>query len=195
MGQDPALEDDGAFLLFSDRLSEKLIEAMGQLTEVIDADYRELLGLAGTLIFTNLRHQHPNINLLNVLRKVLVVPASSPSDSAAAAIASLVREVVTRILVIYERLGASIDPAPAAVDSDEESGALLAKTSRARASPTAARWQTPTAKDLAPLQHPSWTLTPLTTPGRKPRKLVLLHWPKGPFMYLHAASPVKTLPS
>jgi hypothetical protein len=54
LGQPPAPEADGAFLLFFEKLTEKLLDAAGRLTKVVDAECRELLGLAGTCIFTNL---------------------------------------------------------------------------------------------------------------------------------------------
>jgi hypothetical protein len=50
----PAPEDDGAFLHFFGQLMDKLVEAAAKVTELIDAEYRELLELAGTRIFSNL---------------------------------------------------------------------------------------------------------------------------------------------
>jgi hypothetical protein len=50
----PAPEDDGAILRFFCQLSDKLVEAAARVMELIDAECRELLGLAGTRIFSNL---------------------------------------------------------------------------------------------------------------------------------------------
>jgi hypothetical protein len=43
----PAPEDDGAILHFFCQLSDKLVEAGTRVMELIDAECRELLGLAG----------------------------------------------------------------------------------------------------------------------------------------------------
>jgi hypothetical protein len=50
----PAPEDDGAILHFFGQLTDKLAEATARFTELIDAEYRELLGLARMRIFSNL---------------------------------------------------------------------------------------------------------------------------------------------
>jgi hypothetical protein len=50
----PAPKDDGAILRFFCRLSDKLVEAEARVMELIDGECRELLGLAGTCIFSNL---------------------------------------------------------------------------------------------------------------------------------------------
>jgi hypothetical protein len=52
----PAPEDDGAILRFFCQLSDKLVEATARVTELIDTECRELLGIAGTHIFSNLQH-------------------------------------------------------------------------------------------------------------------------------------------
>jgi hypothetical protein len=106
LGQPPAPEADGAFLLFFEKLTEKLLDAAGRLTKVVDAECRELLGLAGTCIFTNLQRQCPELDLLDVLRKVWEVPAAGPLDRQAAARAAQVNATVERLLAIYERPGA-----------------------------------------------------------------------------------------
>jgi hypothetical protein len=120
-GPAPVSEDDETFLLFFDRLFEKLIEAARRFNEVVNADSCELLGLAGTRIFTNLQLLYDDLNLLDVLCKVSNAPASSPSISEAAALASLVCEAVMHLRVIYKRPGTEANPAPMPVDSDEES--------------------------------------------------------------------------
>jgi hypothetical protein len=50
----PAPEDDGSILCFFCQLSKKLVEATTKVAELIDAECRELLGLAGMHIFSNL---------------------------------------------------------------------------------------------------------------------------------------------
>jgi hypothetical protein len=58
------LEDDGAILRFFGQLDKKLVEASAKVAELIDAECRELLALAGTRIFSNIqghtaRHSRP----------------------------------------------------------------------------------------------------------------------------------------
>jgi septal ring factor EnvC (AmiA/AmiB activator) len=50
----PAPEDDGAILRFFCQLSNKLVEDAARATKLIDAECRELLGMAGMHIFSNL---------------------------------------------------------------------------------------------------------------------------------------------
>jgi hypothetical protein len=47
-------EDDGSILHFFSQLAEKLAEASAKLSKLVDAECRELLGLAGTRIFSNI---------------------------------------------------------------------------------------------------------------------------------------------
>jgi hypothetical protein len=49
-----APKDNGSILRFFCLLSDKLVEATARVTELIDTKYRELLGLAGMRIFSNL---------------------------------------------------------------------------------------------------------------------------------------------
>jgi hypothetical protein len=65
--RDPALEDDGTFLHFFGQLTDKLVEATTNVMELIDTECRDLLGLAGTCIFSNLQHLCPDLDLLDVL--------------------------------------------------------------------------------------------------------------------------------
>jgi hypothetical protein len=89
--------------------------------KVIDPDSRDLLGLAGAHIFTNLLHLYHGLNLLYVLHKVPNAPADSPSNSKVAAVASLVREAIMCLLTLYKRLGTGANPTLAPADSDKES--------------------------------------------------------------------------
>jgi hypothetical protein len=49
-----APEDDGEILCFFGQLSDKLAEASTRVMELIDAECREVLGLAGMRIFSNI---------------------------------------------------------------------------------------------------------------------------------------------
>jgi hypothetical protein len=62
-----ALEDDGAILHFFGQLSDKLAEAATRVMELIDAECRELLGLTGTCIFSNIQRLRPDFDLEEVL--------------------------------------------------------------------------------------------------------------------------------
>jgi hypothetical protein len=47
-------KDDGSILHFFSQLAKKLVDASAKVTELVDAECRELLGLAGTRIFSNI---------------------------------------------------------------------------------------------------------------------------------------------
>jgi hypothetical protein len=47
-------EDDGSILHFFSQLADKLADASAKVTELIDTKCQELLGLAGTRIFSNI---------------------------------------------------------------------------------------------------------------------------------------------
>jgi hypothetical protein len=47
-------EDDGSIILFFSQLAKQLDDASAKVLELIDAEFQELLGLAGTRIFSNL---------------------------------------------------------------------------------------------------------------------------------------------
>jgi hypothetical protein len=61
-------------LHFFGQLRDKLAEAAAKVTELIDAECRELLGLAGTRIFSNIQRLHPNLNLEEVLQRRAATP-------------------------------------------------------------------------------------------------------------------------
>jgi hypothetical protein len=81
LSQPPAPEDDGALLFFFVKLTDKLVKATEKLTDVIDSECRDFLGLAGARIFSNLQCTHPNLDLLNVLHKVEEAPPLGTPDS------------------------------------------------------------------------------------------------------------------
>jgi acetolactate synthase regulatory subunit len=60
-------EDDRSIMLFFSQLAEQLDGALAKVLELIDAECRELLGLAGTQIFSNLQRLRPDLNLEEVL--------------------------------------------------------------------------------------------------------------------------------
>jgi hypothetical protein len=62
-------EDDGSIMLFFSQLAEQLDGASAKVLELIDAKCRELLGLAGTWIFSNLQRLSPELDLEEVLQR------------------------------------------------------------------------------------------------------------------------------
>jgi hypothetical protein len=62
-------EDDGSLMLFFSQLAEELDDASARVLDLIDAECRELLGLAGTRIFSNLQRLHPEVDLEEVLQR------------------------------------------------------------------------------------------------------------------------------
>jgi hypothetical protein len=54
-------EDDGSIILFFSQLAEQLDGASAKVLEIVDAECRELLGLAGTRIFSNLQCLRPTL--------------------------------------------------------------------------------------------------------------------------------------
>jgi hypothetical protein len=73
----PAPEDDEAIMRFFSQLSDKLVKAAARATELIDAECRELLGMAGTHIFSNLQCLHPDLDLEDVLERRAVTAPNS----------------------------------------------------------------------------------------------------------------------
>jgi hypothetical protein len=108
-------EDDGSILLFFSQLAEQLDGASAKVLELIDAECRELLGLVGTRIFTNLQRLRPNLNLEEVLRRPPPPPPGTP-DRAAVTRAEWVEIALRRLQAIYARPGA-----PAAADQESSS--------------------------------------------------------------------------
>jgi hypothetical protein len=62
-------EDDGSIMLFFSQLAEELDGASARVLDLIDTECRELLGLVGTRIFSNLQRLCPALNLEEVLRR------------------------------------------------------------------------------------------------------------------------------
>jgi hypothetical protein len=77
-------EDDGAIMLFFSQLAEELDGASTKVLELIDAECRELLGLAGTRIFSNIQRLRPDLNLEEVLQRPSPPPPGTPDRAAVA---------------------------------------------------------------------------------------------------------------
>jgi hypothetical protein len=75
-------EDNGLILHFFGQLADKLSEALTKVAELIDAECRELLGLAGMRIFSNIQRLRPDLDLEEVLqRRVATPPGSRPCSA------------------------------------------------------------------------------------------------------------------
>jgi chromosome segregation ATPase len=69
-------EDDGSILHFFGQLADKLAEASAKVAELIDVECRELLGLAGMQIFSNIQRLHPDLDLEEVLQRRAAPPGT-----------------------------------------------------------------------------------------------------------------------
>jgi hypothetical protein len=111
-------EDDGSIMLFFSQLAEELDGASGRVLDLIDAECRELLGLAGMRIFSNIQRLRPDLNLEEVLQRPLPPPPGTP-DHAAVARAGRLDIALRRLQAIYARPGA---PASESSSSGDTSG-------------------------------------------------------------------------
>jgi hypothetical protein len=111
-------EDDGSIMLFFSQLAEELDDASGKVLDLIDAECRELLGLAGTRIFSNIQRLRPDLNLEEVLQRPSPPPPGTP-DRAAVSRAARLDIALRRLQSIYARPGA---PAPESSSSGDTSG-------------------------------------------------------------------------
>jgi hypothetical protein len=100
-------EDDGSSLHFFGQLADKLVEALAKVTELIDAECRELLELAGTRIFSNIQRLCPELDLEEVLQRRAATPPSTPNRAAQARAARL-DIALNRLQAIYARPGTSV---------------------------------------------------------------------------------------
>jgi hypothetical protein len=99
-------EDDGSIMLFFSQLAEELDGASAKVLELIDAECQELLGLAGTRIFSNLQRLCPKLNLEEVLRRPPPPPLRTPDHTAEARVGRL-RFALRWLQALYARPGAS----------------------------------------------------------------------------------------
>jgi hypothetical protein len=99
-------KDDGSIMLFFSQLAEDLDGASAKLLELINTECQELLGLAGTRIFSNIQRLRPDLNLEEVLQRSLPPPPGTP-DYAAVARAGHLDIALRRLQAIYARPGAS----------------------------------------------------------------------------------------
>jgi hypothetical protein len=99
-------EDDGSIMLFFSQLAEQLDGASAKVLDLIDAECRELLGLAGTRIFSNLQRLRPDLNLEEVLQRMEPPPPDTPNRAAQARAARL-DIALQRLQAIYARPGTS----------------------------------------------------------------------------------------
>jgi hypothetical protein len=103
----PAIpEDDGSILHFFSQLAEKLADASAKVAELVDAECRELMGLAGTRIFSNIQRLRPDLDLEEVLQRRAPLPPGTP-DRAAQARAARLDIALQRLQAIYARPGTS----------------------------------------------------------------------------------------
>jgi hypothetical protein len=111
-------EDDGSILLFFSQLADELDGASARVLDLIDAECRELMGLAGTRIFSNLQRLRPHLNLEEVLRRPPPPPPGTPDREEAYRVARL-DIALERLQSIYASPGA---PAPESSSSGDTSG-------------------------------------------------------------------------
>jgi hypothetical protein len=99
-------EDDGLIMLFFSQLVEELDDASVKVLELINTECWELLGLAGTRIFSNIQHLRPNLNLEEVLQRPPPLPPRTP-DCAAEARAGQLHLALQRLQALFAHPRAS----------------------------------------------------------------------------------------
>jgi hypothetical protein len=82
-------EDNGLIILFFSQLAEQLDDASAKVLELVDAECKELLGLAGTRIFSNLQRLCPDLDLEEVLQRRVPPPPGTPDHAVQARAARL----------------------------------------------------------------------------------------------------------
>jgi hypothetical protein len=100
------LEDDGSILHFFSQLAEKLADASAKVAELVDAECREILGLVGTRIFSNIQRLSPDLDLEEVLQRRAPPPPDTPNRMAQGRAARL-DIALQRLQAIYARQGTS----------------------------------------------------------------------------------------
>jgi hypothetical protein len=84
---------------------EAAVEATEKLTEVIDAECRELLGLSGACIFSNLQRLCPDLDLLNVLQRVQEATPPGNLERETVAKVGRVDTAIQHLQATYSRTG------------------------------------------------------------------------------------------
>jgi hypothetical protein len=82
-------EDDGSILHFFSQLAKKLADASAKVSELVNTECRELLGLAGTRIFSNIQRLRHDLDLEEVLQRLAPLPPGTPDRAAQARAARL----------------------------------------------------------------------------------------------------------
>jgi hypothetical protein len=111
-------EDDGSIMLFFSQLAKELDGTSAKVLELIDAECRELLALAGTRIFSNIQRLRPHLNLEELLRRPSPPPPGTPDREVVSRAAHL-DIALERLQFIYTHPGAS---APESSSSGDASG-------------------------------------------------------------------------
>jgi hypothetical protein len=99
-------EDDRSIIHFFGQLSDKLAEGVTKVMELINAKCRDLLGLAGMRIFSNIQRLRPDLDLEEVLQRRVATPPDTP-DRAAQARAARLDIALQHLQAIYSRSGTS----------------------------------------------------------------------------------------
>jgi hypothetical protein len=111
-------EDDGSIILSFSQLGEQLGDASAKVLELVNIECQELLGLAGTRIFSNLQHLHPDLDLEEVLQRIAPPPPGTP-DRAAQARAAWLDIALQRPQAIYACPGTSAAVGQESSSSDD----------------------------------------------------------------------------
>jgi hypothetical protein len=82
---------------------------LAKVSELIDAECRELLGLAGTWIFSNIQRLSPDLDLEEVLQRRVPPPPGTP-DRMVQARAERPDIALQRLQALYACLGTSAGP-------------------------------------------------------------------------------------
>jgi hypothetical protein len=124
-------EDDGSMMLFFSQLAEELDGASARVLDLIDAECRELLGLAGTRIFSNLQRLRPELDLEEVLQR-REPPAPGTLDRAAQARSEQLDVALQWLQAIYACPGpsAAADQGSSSSGDSSSSGGVQERRSR-----------------------------------------------------------------
>jgi hypothetical protein len=188
-------EDDGSILHFFSQLAEKLAKASAKVSELIDAECRELLGLPGTRIFSNIQRLSPDLDLEEVLQRRAPPPPGTPDRAAQARAEHL--DIPSS--AFRPSMPAPEHPLPQArrdppAATPQALGSPAAKEPRKPA--TTERRSPAERRPRVPGKAPAMTRTPRRTPSKlSPRPppeetvlaahfMIVRHCPAGPFFKL-----------